>query len=78
MEVVLVAQDVCALVVEVEKRLQVLEVVGAAQCLDRRIWERDVVLACQLEDHLGLERALDVQVQLGFGEASDEGLDVGG
>ena len=53
-------------VVDVEEALQVGELVRRAQRLDRRPGERDPVAPREPEHELGLERALDVQVQLGL------------
>jgi hypothetical protein len=61
-----------ALVVEVEKVLQVAELVGAPHRLDRFIRQLYAVARGQCEHHFGLEAALDVDVQFTFGKASDE------
>src|SRR5882672_4566339 len=71
-EVLLVAQHGRPGVVEIEERLQIVEGVGAPQRVDRRILQVDAMLAREGEHHLGLERALDVQVQLGLRDAADE------
>jgi hypothetical protein len=71
-EVAAVAEHGAAGVVEVEKRLQIVEVVGGAHRGDRGVRQRDAVLAGQAEHHLGLERALDVKMQLDLGEALDQ------
>ena len=65
-EVALVQQHAGAGVVDVEEALQIGEGIGGAQGLDVRIGERDAVALRQREDQLGLERALDVDVQLGL------------
>ena len=69
-----IAKHVAAGVIEVEKRLQVVERVGGAECLDRRIRQLDPVLAGEREHHLGLERALDVEVELDLGQAADQAV----
>ena len=56
-------------VVDVEEALQVGEGVGRAQRLDAGVGQRHAVALRQREDQLGLERALDVDVQLGLGHA---------
>ena len=61
-----------ALVVDVEKVLQLRELIGAAQRLDRRERQRDAVAPREREHQLGLEAALDVDVQLAFRQAADE------
>jgi hypothetical protein len=77
-EVLGVAQHVAAGVVDVEERLQVGELVGAAQRLDRPPAEIDAVAGRLGQHHLGLERALDVQVQLDLGQRGDQALERGG
>ena len=71
-EVAAVAQHVAARVIEVEERLEVVEVVRGAYRFDRRVGQRDAVLGREAEHHLGLERALDVKVQLDLGQAADQ------
>ncbi len=65
-EIVFGAEHVHPGVVEVEERLQVGELVGAPQRLDRRVGQRHAVALGEREDQLRLERALDVQVELRF------------
>ena len=58
-----------ARVVDVEERLQVGEHVGArCTASDVGVRQRDAVAPGELEHQLGLERALDVEVQLGLGQ----------
>ena len=59
-------------VVEVEERLQVAEGVGALQRRDVGERQPDAVARRELEGELRLERALDVDVQLGLGQPGDE------
>ena len=63
-EVVLADQHAGARVVDVEEALQVGERVRRAQRRDGGMRERDAVAPREPEDELGLERALDVDVQL--------------
>jgi hypothetical protein len=63
-EVILGHEHRGALVIDVEEGLQVAELVGRPDCVDRRVPELDAVAQRQLEHHLGLERPLDVDVQL--------------
>ncbi len=62
-----VAEHRAAGVVEVEERLQVGKLVRGADFVDRGIGQGDRVLLREREHQLGLERALDVQVQLDLG-----------
>ena len=71
-EVLLGLQHVHALVVDLEERGQVVEVVGVDDVLRRVVLERDAVLLRQLEDVLGLQRTLEVHVQLALGHVFDE------
>ncbi len=68
-EIALAAQHVHALIVEIEEVLQVAEVVGGAQGLDRVVRQGDAVSLGQGEGELRLQAALDVEVQLGLGQA---------
>ncbi len=78
-EILLLQQDAGAGVVDVEEALQVGERVGATQVFHARVGNRDAVALRQREDQLGLERALDVHVQLGLGHgAQQRGQAVGG
>ena len=72
MEVALIAQHFGAGIVDIQERLQVGEAVRLAQHLDRRVAQRQPMLARQLEHHFRLERALDMQVQPSFGNCADE------
>ena len=74
-EVLLVQQDGRTLIVDVEKRLQVVERVGVSHFFHSGERKRDVVAFGNLEHELGLERAFDVDVKLCFRKAADEGFD---
>src|SRR5260370_33399971 len=63
MEVALIAKDVRPRIINIQERLQVRKTVGLAQRFDRRIAEGYSVFAGEVEHHLRLERALDVQMQ---------------
>jgi len=76
-EVAAIAQHVAAGVVEIEERLQVVEVVRGAHRVDRGVRQRDAVLAGEAEHHLWLERALDVEVQLHLREPANETFTLG-
>src|SRR5581483_1478277 len=61
-------------VVEVQKRLQVLELVCGTELLGRAPLQPDAVALRQLEQQLRLETALQVHVQVGLRQPADEGL----
>ena len=61
-----------ALIVDVEKVLQLPELIGAAQCLNRPERQGDAVASREREHQLGLEATLDVDVQLAFRQAADQ------
>ncbi|MNE28649.1 hypothetical protein D3C80_1220960 [compost metagenome] len=67
-EVLLGAQHVGALVVEVEKLLQVVERIGRAQGFDVVPGQGDLVAFGQGEQQLGLQRSFQVQVQFCLGQ----------
>jgi hypothetical protein len=71
-EIVLGDQHAGAGVVDVQEALQVRERVGRAQRLDVGVRQRDLVAPGQLEDQLGLQRTLDVDVQLGLGRGTQQ------
>ena len=73
LEILLGLEDVGSLVADVEKVLEVGEGVGLADFIHRLERHRDLVAAAELEHLLGLERALDVEVEFGLGQAADEG-----
>ena len=60
------------LVIEVEEILQVLEIIRRPQRLDGGIGQINPISFGKREDHLRLQRALDMQVELGFRQAVDE------
>ena len=71
-EVALGDQHAGARVVDVQEALQVAERVGLAQRLDVGVGQLDAVAGGQLEDQLGLQRSLDVDVQLGLGRGAQQ------
>ena len=71
-EIVLGHQDVRALITDVEKVLQVGEGVCRPHLLHALEWEIDLVALAEGKHLLGLERAFDMQVELGLGNAADE------
>ena len=75
-EVSLGPQHVGPLVVEVEEVLQAGEAVGGPERLDARERQGDAIPPRQGEQHLRFEAALDVDVQLGLGQADDERVEI--
>ena len=67
-EVVLGAQHGHQRVVEVQERLEIGEGVGAAQLVLGGVGQRDAVALGEREGQLGLQGALDVQMQLRLGQ----------
>ena len=59
-------------VVEVEKGLQITELVSRSNGLDRLVGKCDAVALGQGEHHFRLQRAFDMQVQLGLGQTADK------
>ena len=72
MEILLVAQHVHALVVDVEEGLQVFEFVGGAHLFHRVEGEIDSVASGDLEHQIGLEAAFDMHMQFGFRQGANE------
>src|SRR2546430_2721482 len=75
-EVLLSNQDPAASVIDVEERLQIAEDVGSADLVDGSVGKADPVPARQLEHQLWFERALDMEVQLRFGQRSGEAAEI--
>src|SRR5262249_39807069 len=65
-----------ALIVDVEEILQVAEPIRLPHRVDRRIRQTDAVAARQRKHQLRLQTALDVNVQLAFGEPRDQSVGV--
>ncbi len=59
-------------VVDVQKILQVVEHVGPAQGVHVRVSHGDAVALGQRKHQLGLQRALNVHVQLGLGHLAQQ------
>lgn len=59
-------QDIRRQIVEIQKRLQILEVVKCFELLRRFEGQGDAISRGHLHDHFWLEAAFDVQVELGF------------
>ena len=76
-EIRLGPEHVGAAIIDVEKVLQVREIIGGAHLLDARERDFDAVALRQREHQFGLEAALDMHVQFGLGQAGDEGVEVG-
>ena len=70
-EILFRLQDRRPCVVEIEEGLQIVEQVRRARCLDAGVGQRDVVALREFEHQLRFKRPLDVQMQLGFGQATD-------
>ena len=68
-EVLLLQQHRRPGVVEVQEALQVGEGVGLTKRLHAGVRQVHAVASCQRKDQLGLERALDMDVQFGLGHA---------
>jgi hypothetical protein len=71
-KIVLVAQDIGARIVDIEKGLQIGKLVGAPQIVDTRVRQPYSMLRGQLKGKLGLERALDMHVELRLRQSSNE------
>ena len=78
-EVLLVQQDAGPGVVNIQKALQIGEGVGGAQSLHAGIGQLHTVARGERKNQLGLQRAFNVDVQLGFGHGAQQlGQAVGG
>src|SRR2546423_11548746 len=77
-EILLFEEHSAASVIDVQERLQVAEHVRPSNIFNRRVRQSDVISPCQLEHQLGLERPLDMQMQLRLRESSGETGDVYG
>src|SRR5436309_2486191 len=71
-EVLLGDEDIHALVVDGQEGGKAVEVVRGAHLLDRGIWQSETVASSELKLQFGLERPLDVQVQLSLGHSRDK------
>ena len=71
-EIPLVEEHARALVIDIEEILETVEIIGRAQALDRVVGQGDTVARRQGEHHFGLERAFDMDMQLGLGQSIDE------
>ena len=65
-------QDRHALVIEIQEVLQPAEAVGAAQGFNRIVGEANAVAFGERKHQLGLEAALDMDVEFGFRQLVDE------
>ncbi len=72
MEIGGVAQHARPGIVDIEEFLQVAETVRRAQGLHARVAQCHAMARGEVENHRGLERALDVHVQLRLGNTDDE------
>src|SRR5450830_514628 len=71
-EILLFQQHAGAGVVDVEKALQIGEGIRPAQAVHIGVGQAHAIALGQGKDQLGLERALDVDVQLGLGHAAQQ------
>jgi hypothetical protein len=71
-EVELGDQDGAALVVDVEERLEIVEDISASDALNVRVRQGDPIANGELEHQLGFQRAFDVDMELGLGQAKYE------
>jgi hypothetical protein len=71
MKVISVAQYGGAVIIDVEKCLQVCETIGPAQFLHRGMRQNYAVLLCKPKCELRFERALDVHMQFRLGKPND-------
>src|SRR5258708_35088046 len=62
--------------VDVEESMQVAEPISLPHRVDRRLRPADAVAARQRKHQLRLQAALDVNVQLAFGEPRDQSVGV--
>src|SRR5438067_1455634 len=73
-EIAVAQKHSAALVVNVEKRLEIGKFIRPTDLFRRPKGHIDVVPRGQFKHQLGFERPLDMQMQLGFGHAFDEAL----
>jgi hypothetical protein len=71
-KILLLDEDIGALVVDIEEGLQVAELVGGSDFVGRSEGYFDAIAPRQLEHQLRLEAALDVQVQFDLGQFTNE------
>ena len=76
-EIILRLQHIRALIVDVEKILQVREGVGRPHLIDRPERDVDPVPPAQREHQFRLKRAFDVKVKFRLGNAANEGFGYG-
>ena len=72
-EILLRQQHRHALIVDVEEILEVGEIIGGTDRFHTIKYEADAIALRQRKHHLRLQAAFNVQVQLGLGQAGDEG-----
>src|SRR2546426_12268462 len=73
-EITIAEKHTAALVVYVQKRLEIGKFIRPPDLFRRSKRNTDVVPRGKVKHQLGLERPLEVQMQLGFGHAFDEAL----
>ena len=75
-EIFLGAQHVGAGIIDVEKVLEVRELIGGPHLLHRSEGDGDIVAAGKGEHLLGLQAALDMQMEFRLGQSGDESVEV--
>ena len=63
-----------ALIIDIQKVLQVTEIIGFANILDAGEGKLHAIALRQRKQHFGLERTFDMQVQFGLGQPVDIGV----
>jgi len=75
-EILLRDQHRHALIIQIEKVLQVAETICLPHRFDRRVRQANAIAPRQREHQLRLEAAFHMDVQLAFGKLRDQGIDV--
>ena len=65
-------QDAHPCVLEIEEFLQIGEILGGLQLIDRSIGQRHIIGLRDFEHQLRFEAALDMEVQFGLRQAADK------
>ncbi len=75
-EVLFLPQHAHAAVIKVEEVLQLAEAIGGAHGIDVGVGQRHLIAPRERQHHLGLEAALDMDVQLRLREPRDEATEI--
>lgn len=73
-KILLLEQHAHTLIIDVKKVLQITEIIGLSDLLDAAERDGDAIALRQIEQHFGLERTFDMQVEFGLGQAGDIGV----